>query len=192
MNMSFTRFALHLLLIMALASVAFESAALESDRDQPIRIQADSALVDESGGSSIYRGNVSIVQGSLKLEAEEVEIFVTDSEVTQIIARAADEPGSLAQYQQLRESGAEATTRGHEETTPPNTDNNMVTAEARTITYLVQEERLHLAGDARLKQIRDEFDGELLYYDMKNGIVNLSASEGERVNMTITPRKRQE
>lgn len=156
-----------LLLFTLLPSVVL---ALEADRDQPIKIQADSALVDESGGNSVYRGNVTIVQGSLQLHAEEVEIFVTDSEVTQIIARSDDD--SLAHYEQLRNA------------------QDLVTAEARTITYLVQEERLHLAGDARLRQVQDEFDGELLYYDMKNGIVNLSAREGERVNMTITPRKK--
>ncbi|MDA0979485.1 MAG: lipopolysaccharide transport periplasmic protein LptA [Proteobacteria bacterium] len=149
--------------------------ALESDRDQPIRIQADSAIVDESGGSSIYSGNVSIVQGSLVLNADEVEIFTAEGEVIQIIARASEpaEPNRLARYEQLRQS-----------------ESDRVSAEARKITYLVQEERLHLAGNARLQQVQDVFTGELLYYDMSNGIVNLSAGDtGERVQMTINPKK---
>jgi len=67
---------------------------------------------------------------------------------------------------------------------------DMVVADARKITYLVQEERLHLSGDARLQQVQDVFTGQLLYYDLGRGIVNLNSSGGsDRVNMTITPKK---
>ena len=66
----------------------------------------------------------------------------------------------------------------------------MVSAEARKITYLVQEERLHLAGSAKLRQVGDIFTGELLFYDLGRGIVNLkSGGSNSRINMTITPKK---
>ena len=66
----------------------------------------------------------------------------------------------------------------------------MVSAEARKITYLVQEERLHLAGNAKLQQVGDIFTGELLYYDLGRGIVNLDSGGSKgRVNMTISPKQ---
>ena len=76
------RFALCLLTLLPTFS-----SALESDREQPIRIQADAAIVDEASGSSVYTGNVIITQGTLKVTANEVEIFTADSEVIQIIAK---------------------------------------------------------------------------------------------------------
>ena len=71
-----------------------------------------------------------------------------------------------------------------------NENMDMVVADARKITYLVQEERLHLAGDARLQQAQDVFTGQLLYYDLGRGIVNLKSSGGsDKVNVTINPKK---
>lgn len=162
-------------LLLILAILAPEIRALESDNEQPIRIQADAAMVDENQGTSIYRGNVIITQGTLEVTADEVEIFTAESTVVQIIAKADKGSEQLAHYRQQ-----------------VNAEKDMVFADARKITYLVQEERLHLAGNARLQQIEDVFKGELLYYDLARGIVNLSSTGGsDRVNMTINPKKSQ-
>ena len=82
-----------------LALTSLSAAALESDREQAIRIQADAAMVDENAGTSIYRGNVIIQQGTLKV-TQEVEIFSSDSEIVQIIAKADQKSSRLAHYQQ--------------------------------------------------------------------------------------------
>jgi len=162
------RFALYLLTLLPTFLYA-----LETDREQPIRIQADAAIVDETKGSSVYKGNVIITQGTLQVTADEVEIFTADSEVIQIIAKTNKGSEVLAHYQQQTNEAMD-----------------MVVANARKITYLVQEERLHLAGDARLQQVQDVFTGQLLYYDLGRGIVNLSSGGGsDRVNMTINPKK---
>ena len=85
------------------------------------------------------------------------------------------DPGSdeLAHYEQL-----------------PDDSDQVVYADARKITYLVQEKRLHLSGNATLKQIKDTFTGELLFYDIGEGIVNLNSGgkSGDRIKMTINPK----
>ena len=149
------------------------SSALESDREQPIRIQADAAIVDETNGSSVYKGNVIITQGTLEVIANEVEIFTSAGEVIQIIATTDKDSEVLAHYQQQINDAMD-----------------MVVADAQKITYLIQEERLHLSGDARLQKIQDVFTGQLLSYDLERGIVNLNSLGGsDRVKMTITPNK---
>ena len=149
------------------------SSALESDREHPIRIQADAAIVDETKGSSVYKGNVIITQGTLEVTANEVEIFTAAGEVIQIIATTDKDSELLAHYQQQINESME-----------------MVVADAQKITYLIQEERLHLSGDARLKKVQDVFTGQLLSYDLAHGIVTLNSIGGsDRVNMTITPRE---
>lgn len=161
------------LILLGLFLMPSSSFGLEADREQAIRIQADAALVDERAGTSIYKGNVIIMQGTLRVLAEEVEIFSSESEIIQIVAKADTASGKLAHYEQQI-----------------NVANDRVSAEAKKITYLVQEERLHLSGDARLTQVNDVFAGELLYYDLSRGIVNLSSGgSNDRINMTISPKK---
>ena len=163
----------YLSFLITLFLLASSSNALDSDRLQPIRIQADTATVDENDGASVYKGNVIIIQGTLQLTADEVEIFTAENQVIQIIAKASNEAGTLAQYQQQN-----------------NESKDLVRAEARKITYLVQEDRLHLIGSAKLRQVGDVFTGELLFYDLGQGIVNLdSGGSDNRVNMTITPKR---
>ena len=160
-------------LLATLFLLANSSRALDSDRHQPIRIQADAAMVDETAGTSIYQGNVIIQQGTLQVTADEVEIYTAENEVIQIIAKAANEPNVLAHYEQQINEGKD-----------------MVRAEAQKITYLVQEERLHLTGSAKLQQVGDIFTGALLFYDLGRGIVNLNSDGSSgRINMTITPKK---
>ncbi len=160
-------------LILVLATGAPFVRALETDREQPITIRADDGEVDENQGTFVYRGNVIITQGTLEVTADEVEIHTAERAITQIIARMDKDSEDLAHYQQQM-----------------NEADDMVYADARKITYLVQEERLHLSGEARLQQVEDVFTGELLYYDMARGIANLSSGDqSNRVNMTITPGK---
>ena len=156
-----------------LALLPIPSSALESDREQPIRIQADAAIVDEKHGSSVYKGNVIITQGTLEVTANEVEIFTAGGEVIQIIATTDKDSEVLAHYQQQINEAME-----------------MVVADAQKIIYLIQEERLHLSGDARLQKVQDLFTGQLLSYDLERSIVNLNSLGGsDRVNMTITPKE---
>lgn len=161
------------LILTVAALYAGGIAALESDRQQPITIQADDAMLDEQKGTSVYTGDVTIDQGTLHIFADKVEIISDGDRVIQIIASSKGDNGSLAHYEQQ-----------------PDAEEELVQADAHKITYFVQEERLHLAGNARLQQARDTFSGELLYYNINKGIVNLSGSKPEdRVIMTINPRE---
>ena len=147
--------------------------AIESDQKQPIRIQADTAIIKENKGVSIYKGDVLIVQGTLEIRADNVEITTINESLLKIVAKSTNLSEGLAKYKQRLDE-----------------KEDMVFAEAQQISYLVQDGLLHLSGNAKLKQRSDFFSGELLYYDIRRGIVNLDSGETKgRVNMTITPRK---
>ena len=163
------------LFLLILATCGPPAYALPADSDQPIQISADAGTVNEAEGISTYSGNVTIDQGSMHISADEVEVIAVDSEVVQIIARSAEDSTRLARYE-------------HQ---PEDTD-TPVLAEAKLITYMVQEERLHLRGQAVLKQMRDSFSGELLYYDVNRGIVDLKSGSaaGDRIKMIINPKQK--
>ena len=146
---------------------------LESDQRQPIRIQADKALITDKEGLSVYEGDVIIVQGTLQINAEIVEIKSQNRTILEVRARNDGESKKLAKFKQtLSKEGEE------------------IFAEAKKINYLVQEGQLLLNGQARLEQKKDVFSGEVLFYDIAKGSVNLeSGSSQERVNMTISPKE---
>jgi lipopolysaccharide export system protein LptA len=151
---------------------------LTSDRDQPISIEADSAYVDDTNGVTIYEGNAFIQQGTLMINADKVKVIMSDSEVIEIIASMHVGSEGLAHYEQV-----------------PDEDEDLVAADAKIITYFIQEERLHLAGDAHLQQTQNKFSGELLYYNMTTGVVELkggksSAEKSGRVSITMQPMKK--
>lgn len=166
-------------LLLTLLLMPLTGVSLTSDRDQPISIEADSAFVDDVNGITIYEGNALIQQGTLKITADKVKVIMSDSEVIQIIASMERGSEGLAHYEQV-----------------PDDDEDLVSADAKTITYFIQEEKLHLAGEAYLQQTQNKFSGELLYYNMTTGVVDLKGggkqSDGKtgRVSITLQPKKK--
>ena len=163
--------------LLACALLPSLALALASDRDQPISIEADSAYIDDVNGVTIYEGGAIIRQGTLEITADKVKVIMSDSEVVQIIASMAEDAAGLAHYEQM-----------------PDDDEALVAADARIITYFIQEERLHLTGQALLQQTQDRFAGELLYYDMTTGIVDIKGgktpqNQSGRVSITLQPKK---
>jgi len=165
------------LLILFTLCIANAALALQSDKDQLFNIQADGAEIDEKSGVFTYYGNVQITQGTMVISADRIKIKMANSTVIQITASMKRGTDALAHYEQLPEENAE-----------------LVLADAREINYLIQEEKLHLTGQARLSQQPNLFEGELLYYDLKLGRVNMDGSKDAmnssgRINMTLMPGK---
>ena len=87
---------LPLLLGVGLLLSGANALALPTDRDQPVRIQADSAELDEGKGVAVYRGNVIITQGSLKITGDAVTISQNRQKEVDVFTAT----GKPAQYEQ--------------------------------------------------------------------------------------------
>ncbi|MDB3869564.1 lipopolysaccharide transport periplasmic protein LptA [Candidatus Thioglobus sp.] len=144
------------------------SIALQDDVTQPINIKAQAVLIDEKKGISIYTGKASVVQGSLILSAEKIQLFSNQTQVTKMIA-----DGNKKQ-------------RAHYQQSQP-TQPRFIEATANKITYLVQKEMVHLKGNAHLVQGFDSFSGGSLDYDIKKDkvIANKSKDGLQRVRFKI-------
>ncbi len=153
------------LLLLALPGVA---AALPGDSAQPIRITADRAELDENTGVAVYIGNVQMHQGTLAVTADRLTIHTAGEQVTRVRAE-----GRRAHYQQQPSTGAA-----------------LVQANANVIIYYLDEERVHLEGDAELIQDQDVFTGGEIVYDIAAGAVQARAASNGRVRMTLEPRER--
>lgn len=149
---------------LAVALVLGQSAiALPEDADQPIHIQADYAEIDEQGETAVYRGSVQVDQGTLRVTGEEMTVVWQDKKVIRITAT-----GTPAHYTQQIKA-----------------DKGQVRADAKTIVYYTQEERLQLEGDAHLNQEGNTISGDLIRYDIVAGKV--AATGDGPVRMTLQP-----
>jgi hypothetical protein len=67
-------------------SISGTSLALPTDRNQPIHISADTATIDDNTGITTYTGNVEIAQGTLKINARNVDLHRNEAGVSRILA----------------------------------------------------------------------------------------------------------
>ena len=142
--------------------------ALPEDSKQPIEIEAQSVVVDETTGFNEFSGDAEVRQGSLLLLAELIQVQTNNEEVVRMVAT-----GSLekpAQYTQSQEN-----------------QERFIKASATQITYDVNGGMIFLVGNAHLVQGFDSFSGETLDYDIDNDKVIVKSSEDgtERVKFKI-------
>ncbi|CAD5375622.1 Lipopolysaccharide export system protein LptA [Pseudomonas sp. OF001] len=152
--------------------------SLPSDRNQPIRVQADSAELDDAQGVAVYRGGVVITQGSLKITGDTVTITQDKSGDIEVFTAT----GKPAYYEQQ-----------------PAADKPLVKAYGLTIQYFAANERIVLIDQAKVVQEGNTFEGEKIVYDTQRQIVNAGRATGSkvttpraRIDMVIQPRKKAE
>lgn len=143
---------------------------LASDREQPINIEADSAVIDDAKGLAIYSGNVIVTQGSIRINAEKLTLHYTEK---QTLEKAVAE-GKPVRFKQ----------------TPDNKKPD-IQAKAMRMEYYAHKDMLNLTNEAMVWQGEDRFTGAIISYDTKNGVIRAERgkSESGRVSVTIQPRK---
>ena len=155
-------------LLLALLPAAI-SYALPDDRDQPIRITADTAIRDEKQGFTIYSGNVRMIQGSLDIEADKITIYHASAQADKIVAE-----GKPAKMQQQ-----------------PAVDEPLVKARAEMIEYFKNEDRVHLTKNAHITQDDSSVTGDSIDYFIAEQLVKADSdkdTEGNRVKVVISPK----
>jgi len=130
-------------LLLCLLCFSLPLAALESDRQKPLEVSANSTDGTLGDGVTTLRGNVEIRQGTLHITADEAEVNKIDGKVGSVTFRGA--PASLEQ--EIEEQG-------------------LVQATARIIDYQVASALVTLEGNADVRHPQYQISGELLTYDL--------------------------
>jgi len=139
--------------------------ALESDRQQPLEVYADSTDGTLGDGMAILRGSVEISQGSLLVKADVAEVEKAEGRVRKVILT-----GNPVHLQQEIE------------------DQGLVTAEAQKIDYEVASGIITLTGAADVIHPQYHIKGELLKYDMKLEHFQGSGGDGNgRIRIQLDP-----
>lgn len=156
---------LHLLLCVALAGLPSGVAALESDRDQPAIIDADGVDIDFAAGLRVYYGNVKLRQGTLKLDADKLEVRFKDDQLQTAVA-----VGEPAVFRQ-RPDGKEVD----------------VVGEAIFIHLDEIQNVITLTRNAVLTQGRDSVSGRTIVYNMATDKMQVRSGSDAPTRTTKTP-----
>ncbi len=101
-----TKLAFMAFMLFGILAISQPIAALESDQDQPATLDADEFDLDLQSGVRTYRGNVIYQQGSIRLTADEIVVYLNDGSLEKAIAR-----GNPARFSQ-RPEGKDTDTVG--------------------------------------------------------------------------------
>lgn len=132
------------LYLLAATLVATPALALDTDRNAPFRMNAVSVEIDQKAGTALYRGNVVMTQGSLRLEADRVEAKMKDGHLVEVTAL-----GKPTRVRARRQEGEEE-----------------MLADAERIVYRADTRDLELTGSAYVRQGANEFRAHYILYGL--------------------------
>ena len=135
-----------------LGGLSLQAHAEKADRQQPLTIEADRpSTVDMARKTVVFNGRVVLVQGSLRIRAERME--VVDLGEGHRTAQARGDAGQPADFREKRDGVDE-----------------FVEGRAQLIEYDSRNELIRLTGQAQIKRLRgntvsDEIQGETIVWD---------------------------
>jgi len=145
------------LMVLAALGTTGPAFALKSDRDQPVVVDADESELDFQTGLRIYRGNVSVRQGSLLIRGDKLELRYKDE--TLLDATAYGKPATFRQ----RPDGQEEEVHG----------------EANRIVLDDITDKVHLYDNAVMTQGQNTVKSNVVHYDMNSSKVIIKGGPGK-------------
>jgi lipopolysaccharide export system protein LptA len=154
-----------LMAAILLLTVAGPLLALETDRQQPLEVNADSTEGSLGDGIATLKGNVEIRQGTMLIQSDIAEVEKVDGRV-----RKFELNGNPVHLQQeIEEEG-------------------LVTAEAKKVVYMVATGIVTLTGEADVIHPQYHISGEVLEYDMNTQHFQGSGGDGNgRIRIRLEP-----
>lgn len=162
-SLACARLAMILLLVLPAILVTPGLQAATADRSQPIEILANSSDSSTGKGITILEGDVSITQGSLRIEADRGEIRMVEGRVNQVLLT-----GTPVSLEQLVDNKGQ------------------MQARARRVQYDAVNSVITLTGSAQLNHPQGQVNGETIRYDLVNETFQGTGSD-ERVRILLEP-----
>ena len=146
--------------------------ALESDPDQPISIDSNTATYDDVTATSTYTGNVISIQGSIRVNSDKLVVYFVEGEADKLVFT-----GEKAKFKQT-----------------PNEGDEDITGESLIGEYYPKKNLLILINEATVWQGTATYTSDLIEYDSKRSIVKAGekASDAKRVHVLLQPKQKTE
>jgi lipopolysaccharide export system protein LptA len=154
-------------LFLSLLATPITLLALPDDRNQPIQLEADRAQLDQRTGISVYQGNVVITQGSMRLTADNVTIYLQDGN-----------------FQRMEAVGKPVTLRYK-----PAVNTEEINGVSKRVEYNAITAQVVMTTNAKITQGQDIFIGDRIEYDLKEDLVKAQGTpEGGRIQFILQPK----
>lgn len=151
--------------------ICSNSRALNTDREQPLKVEADKASIHKKTGISTYTGHVLVRQGSMQIRARKLTVFTRQGKLNKMIAW-----GNPASFEQQTESRS-----------------GNIRATGKKVTFYADRNIAIFENEAKLQQGLNTFTSRRIIYNISTDIVEAGGSNGgDRVTITIQPKSRQQ
>ncbi len=161
----------------ALAALAFPAVAERADRGKEIVVGANRLTADDANKTSTFEGEVVISQGTMRMTASKVTVREDKDRHKYYVAN-----GAPVTFRQKRDNADE-----------------WIEGFAERAEFDDRNDVLKLFDRARVKRKNDELTGDVITYDMKKEIAEVSGAPANaktpnagRVKVIMTPRKTDE
>ena len=166
------------LLSLSAALGSASALALPDDSRQPVRIQADSAQMDDKNKVATYTGDVIITQGSMMIKGNVVTVTLNQ----QGDIDTATSVGNLAYFEQQQDAAKPDKMQGY----------------AKQIQYQAGKNLIVLTDQAKVINAGNTTEGEKIVYNSVTQVA--TAGRGgkdiktprQRIDMVIQPKKKAE
>ncbi len=154
-------------LLFSLMMNSLAAWAKTGDETQPIDVSADSSEYDDKARVQRLIGNVEISQGTMKILASEIAIYLdANSQLTRI---AGD--GNPIRFEQLNDS------------------DERIVGEANNIDYNAVDGTLILSGNATLSQPRQNLTSGKIVFNSRARTIKADGGNSGRVSIRLQPPK---
>ena len=144
---------------LACCLFAGHATALDSDKNAPVAIKADTTNIDFRTGKRTLTGNVEVEQGSMYIKADKIELVYNGDKIDTATAF-----GNPVKFKQLPE--------GHKE---------VVHGEGNTLKLEQAKNLVTLTENAKLTQSGSVITGKVIYYNTKTSKMTVkSGSSGKQ------------
>jgi len=143
-------------------------AALESDPEQPVYIDSDQATYNEKAETSTYTGNVVATQGSIKIDADKLVVYLKNGDIVKLVAT-----GNPSKFKQLPAAGKDE-----------------IHGEGLVNEFYPDKNLLIFTKNASVWQGDARQSSDYIEYDTKNSLLKAgeASSDGKRVHSVIKPK----
>jgi len=148
--------------------ISAAATALESDSQQPIYIDSDRATYDEKMETSTYTGNVHATQGSIKIDGEQLVVYMKDGNINKLVST-----GNPSKFRQL-----------------PSVGKDEMFGEGLVNEFYPEKNLLIFMKKASVWQGDARQSSEYIEYDTKLSLLKAGepVADGRRVHSVIKPK----
>lgn len=142
--------------------------ALDNDSEQPVYIDSDNAVYDEKAEISTYTGKVVATQGSIRIDADKLVVYLKGGDIIKLVAT-----GNPSHFEQLPAVGKEK-----------------IYGEGLINEFYPEKNLLIFMKKASVWQGDAKQSSEYIEYDTKLSLLKAGekSSDGKRVHSVIKPK----